>query len=58
MKRDTGKLALNKEIIRSLASLDLATVKGGKINETTVVRGNCDPKTGDCTTLVVTADVC
>ncbi len=51
MKKLTKKLALRKEIVRSLTGLALHEVIGGMIPETkSVCAGECPGRTGDCGT--------
>jgi hypothetical protein len=50
MKKLSKKLALRKEVVRSLTGLNLDRVVGGMINQTrSVCAGEC-PRTSDCGT--------
>jgi hypothetical protein len=57
MKRITKKLALHKEVVRSLADAELAFAQGGRINQTvSACEGECVPKESvTCTVGIVCA---
>ena len=58
MKRITKRLALNKEVVRSLADGELAIAHGGRINQTVSLcdAGECAPQESvHCTQGIVCA---
>ena len=57
MKKITKKLALNMEVVRSLADGDLTIVQGGRINQTvSLCAGECIPhESVTCTAGIVCA---